>query len=110
MTGIVALVWIRDRNSWSRLGLAVSIALSGVSLFVCLKDRLDGAEEGVLIVDEAYGRKGPGYAYSSAFSGPLHNGIELQVTEQREDWLKAELPDGSECWLPSEAVSRLQRL
>jgi len=71
-------------------------------------DAVAGLDNGVLIVDEVYGRKGPGYSYLSAYADPLHNGLEVAIAEDREDWVRARLADGSECWLPKEAIEVLE--
>ena len=103
----VGLLWFRYR------GLGWRIATAGVGLWVAFlgvdlaKTTGSGLSAGVLIVDEAYGRKGPSYAYTSAFLDPLHNGMELTILEERDDWLWARLEEGSECWLPGETVQRL---
>ena len=72
-------------------------------------DFIAGLDEGVLIVDEVYGRKGPGYSYLSSYDDPLHNGMEFSMLEVRGEWLLAILDDGSHCWLPCETVQILER-
>ena len=72
-------------------------------------DFIAGLDEGVLIVDEVYGRKGPGYSYLSSYADPLHNGIEFSMLEVRGEWLLAILKDGSHCWLPCETAQILER-
>ncbi len=105
----VALFWIRYRN---RVWLTVSGVLFGAVIMQGLLlgwDFIAGLDEGVLIVDEVYGRKGPGYSYLSSYADPLHNGMELSLLEVRGEWLLASLEDGSDCWLPREAVQILER-
>jgi len=103
----VGLLWFRYRSlSWriATAGVGLWVAALGVDL---AKETASGLSAGVLIVDEAYGRKGPSYAYSSAFLDPLHNGMEMTILEERADWVWARLEEGSECWLPGDAVQRL---
>jgi len=105
----LALFWIRYRN---RVWLTVSGVLFGAVIMQGLLlgwDFIAGPDEGVLIVDEVYGRKGPGYSYLSSYADPLHNGMELSLLEVRGEWLLASLEDGSDCWLPREAVQILER-
>ena len=105
----VNLFWIRYRN---RVWLTVSGVLFGVTIMQGLLlgwAVVTGRDEGVLIVDEVYGRKGPGYSYLSSYADPLHNGIELSLLEVRGEWLLASLEDGSDCWLPCETVQILER-
>ena len=105
----VNLFWIRYRN---RVWLTASGLLFGATILQGLLlgwDVVAGRDEGVLIVDEVYGRKGPGYSYLSAYADPLHNGMELTLVKERGKWLLASLEDGSDCWLPCEAVQILER-
>ncbi|TWU40316.1 hypothetical protein Q31b_36640 [Novipirellula aureliae] len=81
----------------SLLPLIVTIALFGI-WFVTTRH---AGKEGVVVVSEIYGRKGPAYSYSTAFHEPLHDGLEFEIVEQRSDWLLVELADGRECWIPS---------
>ncbi len=105
---VVAAFWVRYR---SRLWLTLSAAVFGAALVqggFLAWGALAGFEEGVLIADEVYGRKGPGYAYLSAYTDPLHDGLELVIVEQRGEWTRARLQDGSECWLPTDTVVVLE--
>lgn len=103
----VALFWIRYRNRAWRLAAIASLLwtiLLGADL---AKEAASDLSEGVLVVDEAYGRKGPSYAYASAFIDPLHNGMELTILEERSGWLRTRLEEGSECWLPKDTVQSI---
>ncbi|MBT3482804.1 MAG: hypothetical protein HN457_15380 [Opitutales bacterium] len=109
VTCAVGLSWIRFRSRvWAGIAgasLACSVLL-GASVAVQSSSR---EAPGVLVVDEAYGRKGPSYSYRSAYLDPLHNGIEMTVLEMRSDWVLARLEQGSECWLPRETVQVLSQ-
>jgi tetratricopeptide (TPR) repeat protein len=63
--------------------------------------------EGTVIVDAVYAKKGPGYAYANAFNEALYDGIEYTVLERRDDWLRIQLVDDRECWLPGNATQIL---
>ncbi|EMI20025.1 Tetratricopeptide TPR_2 repeat protein [Rhodopirellula maiorica SM1] len=80
--------------------------LSALTVTVMAADavyaRVQSGREGVVIVGETFGRKGPAYSYDAAFFKPLHDGVEFDVKTQREDWLNIELADGRECWVPAE--------
>ena len=60
--------------------------------------------EGVVVVAEVFGRKGPSYRYRTAFNEPLHDGLEFEVMERREGWLEVELADQRRCWIPESQV------
>ena len=60
--------------------------------------------EGTVIVDSVYAKKGPGYAYANAFNEALYDGIEYTILETREGWLRIQLMDDRECWIPQSAA------
>ncbi|MFL3656763.1 MAG: hypothetical protein ACJ07L_01705, partial [Opitutales bacterium] len=96
----------------TRLWAGLAIASVACSLFIGVSVGMQFSRDeapGVLIVDEAYGRKGPSYSYRSAFLDPLHNGIEMTILAMRSDWVLARLEEGSECWLPRETVQILSQ-
>jgi tetratricopeptide (TPR) repeat protein len=107
--GTAALVVFRIRFRTRYLLWATGLAI-GLSCLLgggLLWKTLSSLGEGVIITEEIYARKGPGYAYATAYVDPLHDGLELEILERRPDWLRARLADGSECWLPEAAVHRL---
>ena len=62
--------------------------------------------EGVVVADRVEARKGPDEnAYEPSFTQPLHAGVEFTIIERRDDWLRVQLPDGRETWLPKDAVA-----
>ena len=100
----VLLFWMRYRYR-AFLGGAASLLCVLFFLGLSLVITSMGSErDGVVIVDEVYGRKGPSYAYESAFQAPLHNALEVRVKEYQNDWLLIELENGMLCWLPSKSV------
>ncbi|MDQ8183573.1 hypothetical protein [Pelagicoccus sp. SDUM812005] len=101
------LCWQRYRVRGVFMMAALGLALSGGLALGELRHRYGGEDEAVLIAAEAYGRKGPSYAYQSAFNGPLHSGLELRVKEVRGDWLRVSFGAGEECWLPRASVETL---
>ena len=106
-TAALIVIWIRFRGRYLLVATClVTLAatlLGGRIVWGALSNR----GEGVVITEEIYARKGPGYAYASAFLDPIHDGLEVKILEIRSDWLRARLADGSECWLPQATVQRL---
>ena len=104
------LGFVRYRsNTWLALAavsLIAAIALGGLHVRAVV---LDGSE-GVIVVPEIYGRKGPSFRYQTAFHEPLHDGLEFRVVEERNNWLWIELSDERRCWIPSTQVRRLSNL
>lgn len=86
---------------------ALSIAAGMVILIAALLVVAVAAEgkRGVVIAEDIYARKGPGYSYAQAFLEPLHGGLECSRQEIRDEWCRIALPDGRECWIPASAIS-----
>ena len=97
---IIAILYIRYRNRWLLGSLAITGALALLLLGNWTLREASGQKDAVLIVDGVPGRKGPSYAYDSAFSQPLHDGLEFTVVEYRSNWARVQLADGRQCWLP----------
>ena len=79
--------------------------IASSTVWTLVADRQDG----VIIVDEIEARKGPGYGYRPAFQGALHNGLEFERGERREDWVELLLSDGRRAWVPETAVRLIPR-
>ncbi|TWU38216.1 tetratricopeptide repeat protein [Novipirellula artificiosorum] len=95
------LAHLRYRNRLSLAASLLSLVATWTLLLVWFIANHHAGKEGVVIVSEIYGRKGPSYHYSTAFHEPLHNGLEFHITKRRSDWLLVELADGRKCWIPS---------
>ncbi|MBN1919285.1 MAG: hypothetical protein JW889_15385 [Verrucomicrobia bacterium] len=63
-----------------------------------------GGGHGVLIAKEFAARTGPSDMHPESFEQPLHEGVEFRILARESGWLKAELPDGATCWLPTDAI------
>lgn len=59
---------------------------------------------GVILNEQVVARKGDADTYEPAFTEPLHAGTEFVLSEDRGDWVQAELSDGRRCWLPARSV------
>ena len=106
-TATLIVVWIRFRGRYL-LTATCLVALAATLLGGRIVwGAFSSLGEGVVISEEIYARKGPGYAYASAFMDPIHDGLEVKILEIRSDWLRARLADGSECWLPQATVQKL---
>lgn len=66
-------------------------------------------EVAVIVAPEITARRGDSDAYEPSFTTPLHAGTELQVLEERSDWLHVALADGRRAWLPTQAVAVVGR-
>lgn len=59
----------------------------------------------VIIQDDVMAMSGPDDAiYDPVYSEPLQSGVEASLIESRDQWGKLVLIDGSECWVPLNAI------
>ncbi|WP_200278476.1 tetratricopeptide repeat protein [Haloferula rosea] len=115
----VALLWVclwllllvRLRFRWKGIKVAGVILWSLLGVFgsSLLTMVILDQEDGVIVVEEVQGRKGPGYGYQPAYETALHQGLEFRRGGRRGDWVEAILPDGSHAWVPRASVELLPR-
>jgi len=105
--GILALELLRPLPwKWNALGvIAIVIGLVGGSSLV--HARTDPRRQAVIVQAEILPRKGGARVYDPAFTNPLHSGAEVTILEQRRDWLRIRVADGSEGWVPESAAERV---
>ncbi|MFD2255826.1 hypothetical protein ACFSSA_03975 [Luteolibacter algae] len=93
-----------------RRSSAVMVIASGVLLLILgslyLANLLTSKPVGVIIVEAVEARKGPGYAYAAAFNEALGDGLEFSVVEQRGEWVRIQLADERQCWVPASQISQ----
>ncbi|MDG1668948.1 MAG: hypothetical protein P8I96_08495 [Opitutae bacterium] len=97
--GGMLLLYLRYRGRWYGVGVCCLFVLCGVLCGFWGTSVIFAERFGVVIVDSAIARKGPSYAYASAFHEPLRDGVEFSVKEIRGGWALVELTDGRTCWL-----------
>jgi SH3-like domain-containing protein len=85
--------------------LIAALALGGFGMAA----KFESGKSGVVVVPEVFGRKGPSYRYQTAFNEALHDGLELEIVEQRDAWLQVELSDERRSWVPESQVQRVFR-
>jgi tetratricopeptide (TPR) repeat protein len=101
----------RPRRPFAAVGLACMLpALVAFSSLAVESASADATREGVILV-ETEGRRGDGESYSPSHTRPFPPGTEVTIREERPGtrggWLRVELLDGSESWVPQAAVGRL---
>jgi tetratricopeptide (TPR) repeat protein len=85
--------------------LRVAIVALGVVAFLfglatayyVVSERTD--RQGVIVAQEAEGRKGPGESYEARFTRPLHEGTEFERIGRRGDWWQVRLDSGEDAWI-----------
>ncbi|MFO0874818.1 MAG: tetratricopeptide repeat protein [Phycisphaerales bacterium] len=88
------------------IAAGVATLLLGATVAVDMMVSRDRTQA-VLVVDDAILRKGNGEGFDPAITARLGSGVELRVLEERPGWLRVRLPEGSEGWLRSEQVDRV---
>lgn len=92
-----------------RLGL-ILIAMSGAALmasFAIQWQQQYTASEGVIVASLTTARQGDGLNYPESFDQPLHAGVEFELLEERSQWWRVRLPDGTDTWIPSDAGEKV---
>ncbi|WP_404310433.1 hypothetical protein [Neorhodopirellula lusitana] len=105
---IVLLVHIRFRTTTTAVASIACLTATIVIGLIGLYAHSHSGSEGVVIVNEIYGRKGPAYSYGNAFNEPLHDGLEFHRISTRKAWLEIELLDGRQCWIPQDQARLIQ--
>ncbi|WP_044253023.1 BatD family protein [Rhodopirellula sp. SWK7] len=102
--GLIALLLIHERyrNLATKISCIVATTIVLAAIALAVNAHMHSGGEGVVIVGEIYGRKGPSYTYNTAFNESLHDGLEFHVLSRRDDWLEIELTDGRRCWIPAD--------
>ena len=63
---------------------------------------------GVIVSPEVVARQGDDRNYQPSFTAPLHAGTEFRMLEKRTNWLRVELNDGRDCWLPVQSCELIE--
>lgn len=93
----------------ARWSISACVGGLGLALGVLIMTKTIGAEpEGVIVADAVEARKGPGYNYALAFNEALRGGLEFRKIETRSDWVRIELSDAKQCWVPATQLQILE--
>jgi hypothetical protein len=103
--GVCVLGTLRYRRRVGYITCLAMLLLCCLTAGLWLVSAQLSGRQGVVIVDSVIARKGPSYVYAAVFNEPLHDGVELTVQENRNEWGLVSLADGRECWVP---LSQLQ--
>lgn len=102
------LIWgLAERGRWSgRLGwfsatLILLIALGGLSWFATYQ-RLEGRPKAVVVEQLADVLAGPGQ--NNATLATIHEGLDVEVWGERNEWIQVRLPNGVSGWIARRAV------
>ena len=103
---IISIVIIYKKHL---LGYSFKIWLSSVLLVVLIVLGVNikrvNSQEGVIVDSISEVRSGPSEEYTLVFT--IHDGTELKILESQNGWLRINLPDGLEGWLPASRVRKI---
>lgn len=104
--GLAALRLFRPQWSpgWA-LGLFGGLSILFLGSLAFESATQTSQQAGVLIAPQVIARTGDGQSYEPSFKDPLHAGTEFVLLEVRNEWNHIELPDGRQCWIPTDSAS-----
>ena len=97
---------LRTGLSFAAVVLALGAFATG-GLLVGRAYAVGQVEYGVVVVEKARVRAGPGAQYAAGLA--LLGGVKVRLRGDDGEWRRATLPDGSEGWLRASSVKPLQR-
>ena len=98
---LTGMVWL-GRRAYFTAGVVIAAIILVATAGSLLVQETNKRMEGVIVADEVVARQGDGANYPEAFKEPLHAGTEFVVVERRPGWVRIELADGSNGWVPAE--------
>jgi len=102
---LLAALSVHRRSVWIRLGIAFMIvgATMGISDLVATAT---GDGNWAVVLEDGRGYAGDGDGYSIVVDHIAH-GQEIKILDSREEWLHAELPSGTRCWMKADICEEL---
>jgi tetratricopeptide (TPR) repeat protein len=94
----------RHRASWLRIAFVTTLVACLVALaFTAAKvHAVRGVRHGVVADSRVAVMSGPGADYTAEFS--LHEGAEVRIESQRNDWVRIAVTDALRGWVPARSV------
>ena len=95
------------RSIWRSLAAASLFGWMGCFAAGWLFQR-DQVINGVVMVGDIVARSADSFNAPAKFNQPVPAGLEFQLIDQREGWIKARLADGRDAWLPDSSIELVE--
>lgn len=104
---VAAYLWRADWKKWARWAIVITcILFILVSLFGLTRSVVDSWWKPAVIVEASVSvMTGPGTNYVEIFE--LHAATEVRVIEERNHWIRFQLPDLREGWIEEQTLERI---
>lgn len=107
--GTFALALRSDRKSLRNLSGLLAIAWVVAQGIAVWKTNQAAPELAVVVLPETIARAADSINSPARLPEPLPSGAEVQVMEDRSDWLRVRLFDGRDAWVPAPSLERVTR-
>ncbi|MDH3629119.1 MAG: tetratricopeptide repeat protein [Acidobacteriota bacterium] len=105
VVGLARRDGFKARIGWILAILVLLLALTGASWYVTWK-RLVGTERAVVQVTAVEVLGGPGRNNATLFT--VHEGLTVELRDERNDWSQVSLSNGLSGWLPSATIESVR--
>lgn len=84
------------------------VIAAALTALVAYESHVMRTAESAVVTSDARALQGPALGvYDPAFEQPLPPGLEVQILERRDDWVRVRLGDSREGWIPENAMQRV---
>lgn len=102
---ITATIWFGRSAPWVVTAVICAILTICLLVSVVVESKSQTSKiRGVITTKEVVARQGDGQNYPLSFKGPLHEGTEFNLLENRPGWFHIKLSDDSDGWIPNSAA------
>ncbi len=99
----VILTTLRGGRGWLRVVRNIALAAGTLAILVtAVKVRTERVDRGVVAVPRLPVTSGPGTTYTTEFS--LHEGADVRIESQRDDWLRISVNRTLRGWVPASGI------
>ncbi len=103
---LVIVPWRGRRRAWASLAIAPALVWIAMTVSLLFEDR---HPDDAVLMRSLVLRVADSAGAPPKRANPLPAGIELAVVEQRSDWARVRLPNGSTGWVPTGSLERVSR-